>query len=147
MTLKAKTNGCTKSKHTTFVSKASSSPSQPHIIDQNVSVYSHSPVVVKPGAVARDDDVVSLFRHVVLAGVHQPVHFSFALLLVILLNRCENIVHVVIRRPTTIKRLGGKKLNTIQLDLGIDNRTMIKRSAVCTSHFVFKLKGFDFSGK
>lgn len=43
-----------------------------------------SPVIVKPGAVAGDDDVVSLFCHIVLAGVHQTIDFSFALFLVIL---------------------------------------------------------------
>lgn len=42
------------------------------------------PVVVEPGAVAGDDDVVGLLGHVVLARVHQPVDFSFALLLVVL---------------------------------------------------------------
>lgn len=43
-----------------------------------------SPVVVKPGAVAGDDDVVGLLRHVVLAGVHQTVDFSFTLFFIIL---------------------------------------------------------------
>ena len=42
------------------------------------------PVVVEPGAVAGDDDVVSLLGHVVLAGVHQSVDFGFALFLVVL---------------------------------------------------------------
>lgn len=42
------------------------------------------PVVVEPGAVTGDDDVVRLLRHVVLAGVHQPIHLHLALLLVVL---------------------------------------------------------------
>lgn len=46
-----------------------------------------SPVVVKPGAVAGDDDVVGLLRHVVLAGVHQTVDFSFTLFFIILQER------------------------------------------------------------
>lgn len=50
------------------------------------------PVVVKPRAVAGDDDVVSLFRHIVLAGVHQPIDFSFALFLVILQKETERQV-------------------------------------------------------
>lgn len=48
-----------------------------------------SPVVVEPSAVAGDDDVVGLLAHVVLAGVHQAIHFGFALLFVILQVRTE----------------------------------------------------------
>lgn len=48
-----------------------------------------SPVVVEPSAVAGDDDVVGLLAHVVLAGVHQAIHFGFALLFVILQVRTQ----------------------------------------------------------
>lgn len=50
---------------------------------------SSSPVVVKPSAVAGNDDVVGLLTDVVLAGVHQSIYFSFALLFVILQVRTE----------------------------------------------------------
>lgn len=43
-----------------------------------------SPVVVEPGAVAGDDDVVCLLRHVVLTSVHQTIHLGFALFLIVL---------------------------------------------------------------
>lgn len=42
------------------------------------------PVVVEPGSIAGDDDVVGLLGHIVLACVYQPVGFSLALLLVLL---------------------------------------------------------------
>lgn len=48
-----------------------------------------SPVVVEPGAVAGDDDVVCLLRHVVLAGVHQTIHLGFALFLIVLQEASE----------------------------------------------------------
>lgn len=48
------------------------------------------PVVVKPSAVAGDDDVVSLFSHVVLARVYQSVDFSFSLFLIILQKETES---------------------------------------------------------
>lgn len=49
----------------------------------------NSPVVVEPSAVAGNDDVVGLLAHVVLAGVHQAIDFSLALLFVILQVRAE----------------------------------------------------------
>lgn len=42
------------------------------------------PVIVKPGAVTGDDDVVSLLRHIVLTGIHQAVRLRLALLLIVL---------------------------------------------------------------
>lgn len=42
------------------------------------------PVVVEPGAVTGNDDVVCLLCHIVLAGVHQPIHLHLALLLIVL---------------------------------------------------------------
>ena len=44
----------------------------------------HSPVVVEPGSVARNDDVVGLFCHVVLSRVDESVDLSLVLLLVLL---------------------------------------------------------------
>lgn len=42
------------------------------------------PVVVKPGRVAGDDDVMSLLSNVVLTSIHQPAVIIFTLVLVIL---------------------------------------------------------------
>lgn len=47
------------------------------------------PVVVKPSAVAGNDDVVSLFSDVILTSIYQPVDFTFALFLIILERRSE----------------------------------------------------------
>lgn len=52
--------------------------------DASILVLRLLPVVVEPSAVAGDDDVVSLFSHVVLAGVDQSVDLGFALFLVVL---------------------------------------------------------------
>lgn len=51
-----------------------------------------SPVVVEPGAVAGDDDVVRLLRHVVLTGIHQTIHLGFALFLIVLQEASEEQV-------------------------------------------------------
>lgn len=53
----------------------------PHILSQLL------PVVVKPGAIAGDDDVVRLLSNIILAGVYQSVDFGFALILVVLQNK------------------------------------------------------------
>lgn len=63
------------------------------------AVRASSPVVVEPGAVAGDDDVVSLFRHVVLAGIHQTIDFGFALFLVVLRRETERRVSGALTPP------------------------------------------------
>lgn len=50
-------------------------------------------VVVKPGGVAGDDDVVRLLRHVILTRVHQTVHLGFTLLLIVLSHTHTLAVH------------------------------------------------------
>lgn len=49
-----------------------------------------SPVVVEPGGVAGDDDVVGLLGHVVLAGVDEAVDLGLALLLLLLQGETES---------------------------------------------------------
>lgn len=51
------------------------------------------PVVVKPSAVAGDDDVVSLFSHIVLTSIYQSVDFSFALFFIILQKESQTGQH------------------------------------------------------
>ncbi len=68
-----------------------------------IFILKPSPVVVKPGAVAWDDDVVSLFGHAVLAGINQSVDFSFALFLVILWE--ETVSQVSVRKKVSAHKV------------------------------------------
>lgn len=47
----------------------------------------YSPVIVKPGGVARDDDVVGLLCHVVFTRVHGPALIAFAGVVIFLRKR------------------------------------------------------------
>lgn len=48
------------------------------------NTHTHLPVVVKPGGIAGDDDVMGLLGNIVLSRVYQSVHLSLALLFIVL---------------------------------------------------------------
>lgn len=70
------------------------------------SSSSSLPVVVEPSAVAGDDDVVSLFSHIVLASIYQSVDFSFALLLIILQKETKSQTGQPIEDGFCVKSFG-----------------------------------------
>lgn len=71
-----------------------------------------SPVVVEPGTVAGNDDVVGLLADVVLAGVHQSIDLSFALLFVILQARTGRAESAGRRRGAASRKARGTRALT-----------------------------------
>jgi len=95
----------------------------------------NTPVIVKPRCVAGDDDVVRLFGHVVLTGVHQSVDFSFALFLVVLHTDKE-------RRTDVTHQVMNKIFKKVQLPNGflISSKLSCKKAGLRLSNQLIKEK-------